>query len=465
MYGISWLTTKNAVRINKWITFFNSSLNYTMLPFFGGGIKNKIIVNEYEKISMADGNADQNRTALRGLAELYIKSMNSITQYNKALDDYDNPSFNGYMFESSTSLFKILKNHYNMFLLCSVFDHSAVRKRNGKFCYVFNCNTEISRVSIIKWIHENAKTTKHKSIKIGEPVIFGHINFQTDIRPHFTIKDNSFIIYNFCTDIINVLSNGTYDNIICSHVNYLWPHVLTNKQDHLFYKQIIVPQYGILDEATKYTIDNIEDNKSAIFKIMSSSIKSAINESAQFKIYCDMCRSTRIALSLDCCVSNGRVRRPWLDAHIEISWEYDKKESLQKFSTLQTHHDITLGLDSMQMMYNYLADQDVEEPQLNDYQDYLLRSFKLGHQCWQTVEQSAYYLPLIKTFFTVIQDDKQCLLEFTVTQKRINSMIYQRLKLRSVSKVINPLKRKLSNDIPKILNSEPNTKKQKTNTQ
>lgn len=393
------------------------------------------------------------------LAGQYIKSMQAITTYIK--QDNETIPFNPVLFNSVTFLMRTKQTINSSFILCSILQNKHYQRRStSEWCHVFNGNSEGIKFSIIKWADCRFYSRFiGNHIKHGKPVIFGDIACQKlGDNQYFRIKQSSYVLYDFCTQLNNILQNGSYAGQSCTDMNKIWTPFFRAQLNCLIFQQLVIPRFDRLNMAEKYVKRFPNVRRMAEFCLIGSQIHETSNESCSFKHYCYKCGLISEGLFKCCCNLTTKVikaRNPWIEGKITIKWRYsDDTRSRERYTSFDSSL-IHLNLKSIQKMYNYCKAYACSRSKLERFQQFMIKSFH-NKQQFTDSSQSSYFLPLIRLFWILVQKDSDVQLSFDVSIRHKKSIIR-----------LNNINKKLSNKKRLFVNAdtyEPPKKKQKKET-
>ena len=432
IYGTSMLVIDLDLPVGKWIEIHDVELRYDIRPFFGGGIQNEIkIMPGYGLHTIKDGDQFINLESITNIAQKYVKSIQIVIDYKKAHDEYKDLGYRPLIFDSMTHLLKSSRNMNKFTLLCRVDGNNHVKSiSKGNWNYTFNVNAENVKFSIIKWrdCRDYAKFVGDY-IKPKAVVIF--IGLAAAVlgrdRKYLKIQPNSYILYDFCTDIQDLLIHGTFAQEIVEDIHYLWSPEST-QIDKLIYKQVTLPRFANFDAAQQYAENHADEKLISIFTLPSSLIESVRDQDCIFKHYCNQCNSVYTGLYAKCCGPPVILTSTWIEGTVTIDFAYP--EGPNSDQKVIGSRSVIMSMDSIKVMYNYCQLKDIHDKHLNDVTPFITECIE-GKLKYSADVQANQFEPLIKVFWDEIQKDKSKQLCFEVSSRRGgNGIFWTKLRFR-----------------------------------
>ena len=458
-YGISWLQYPASLPIGQLIEFSHIEFTYNILPHFGIDIKNQLICKtEASSCSIIDITVERLDLYLEKFIRNISKSLQSIIKYNNTRNAYSaNTYFRPRIFDSIPYLIKNKRLARKAYILCEIKNHVDWQRADEKWMYIFNIQFEGILINVVKFADCRFKNFIGHCIDNLRPVIFGNVQFQANLHAKhnnfFSIKKNSFFLYNFCTEISNLLLYGCCDITGKSVVPSLWPSKDDSIKDHLCWKEAATPHFTSFDAAIVHI--NTHQKATACFTIRSDSVIQYNDIKPIFRVLCTTCRKLRFGLKPHCHQADSL--HPFLECNLRLSWNNEQKDckddatnnqinepeskqsdSKQNIDNQPIESDIsnkkiTVSLDVVKQMYDYLKKKDIELYESDDnsmdidqkdqYKNLILASFENGAQAWKSNEQSIYYKPLLEQFWKTISQDHTKQLRFNI-KKRKSAKLY-----------------------------------------
>ncbi len=408
---------------------------YSVLPFFGLKIQSKVVIQQGDIVNQ-EGQEQDGKIPLDYIIGDYSKAIENIIHWNKMIDKFELVKFPYNLLDSVRN---IITNEQVINKCCIFATINAMGNvqavRSKKYCSVFNCNIEGKKFSVIQW-EDNTANTEYVSrfIKLGTPIIFGNIAFDMlGTKIYFKIKPSSFVIYNFCTELKDYLTNlrDQHGNYKLDDIQYIYRPFNIECENHLFYAGINPPRYKNLTDASTFTITNVDKKLNALLVINASQITSVTGIDCTFKYYCKQCNLVYSGIDQNCC-SASIARKPWIEGSVSMSWEYKKNQNVSCPYRNSDTHQIGMNLAALELMYNYCQANNINNHDLTKFNDFMVDAFQ-EKQEYVSSDQAKYFNPLIKIFFDEIKKDNTINLILDVFNKRTKSnSIWQSVKLKSI---------------------------------
>ena len=412
-YELSHFIIPAELPVGKWIQLRDMEFKHDITPFESCKIKHKITVKiNHGSHVLLDGNEEANTNATEHFSQQCFKSIQSLIEYNSNIRSYKNSKFRRTLFDSMSQLFTTSqqKRASNSFCaLCRIDEKNHyMSKDDKKWNYTFNINAENIRFSVIKWDDCRAYSDFiGDQITPNKAVIFCKLDvtYFSRNKPYFKITPNSFILYDFCTDIRKVLEKGIFGNQECQNIDYLWTN--PNEQgNYLIFNQITMKSFPDLKSAVKYVRVNIKRKLSCLFSIRSCHITNVSNVECNFKCWCKKCHTVSNGLYAKCC-NKPRIRNSrWLHASVVINFNNTPHSN----SNTNTHEEPTasklvlLTKHSLKAMYQYCQMKKIKDENL-DATKKLVIDYLDGKTKYSNKSRSDCFKPLIQVFWeTIIHD-------------------------------------------------------------
>ena len=469
----------NVLETSNWYNFHNCCIKKTKLYWQPMKISQMLMIENgmHEKVKMTQQTTNK---ILEPLLREFKKSLKNCIDYNRDMENFQDNRMNTKLVSSLNNVCTSgITSGKKMTVLCNVADHNVYHSQ-AKVSYCFNINFENRQMSVIKWNHDLDDTDwiqnniNKNTINIFVNVEYKDIGKINNKTPYLMITDNSYIVYNLCGELKQLVQTGSYDIHHIQDVASLWLHTTENNamnlMDYRLFKNLSYDKYTSYGDAMHHIRKQWDESKmklviSCIAELNSKKVNGMENLTSNecyIINYCNICRTSERSIEYMCRHCNTEIT-PWFQADTLLKIKDD--------NSIYNNAIIKVGIPfkTIRVMYNYCKEFGLTSHDLQNVIAKVENILDDTNYHWTDVEESQLFVPVIEAFYKNMHQNRSLKLAIMITKSKSGARSYTNYKLHAITwtkKQINKKRpRENTNNMQSTdhaESSEPANKKQRT---
>ena len=404
----------------NWYEFNNVQMNHCTVYWERMRIKSiiKILKSDYKQIQM---NQQKHKKIITFILDMIQFGLKKIIDYYADVQKFNDPKFKSDIFTSLHYLYTTEnKPKLNQCVLGYLIAHNTHRSESTT-SYCFNIKLEDRCVSLIYWNDVTrlydwiGNHIKNNTINVYVDVQIKDIGYNNNKKTYLMISNNSYVIYDICPTILNLIKEGESEDNKIKNIKILWPR----KQalvDHTLFKNLVVPEYKSFTDAMNHfdtLIINDEDNNtsmSVIAKIMSNKImfeKFLDDIKISIKTYCNRCKALEECIKYRCEICDNKVK-PWFQADTIVYIEENYCETNEM--------RLSIPLAIIRKIFKFCEKYGLTNKEVSNVIKKMQMILDNKNYKWIHLNECKVFVPLIKLFYENIKNKHKVIIHIMITK-------------------------------------------------